>query len=204
MTSPTQPATRRLTSVAGLLLTLVSGSAFAHPGHFHDTAASMLAAGWLHPLTGVDHLLARLAVGMWAATTQPTLSRALSTPVSFACLLLIGALAGIIGLALPAVEPMIMASLLVLGLLLAAQVRLSRTASAALVGAFALVHGLAHGAELPPDGSATLFILGFMLSTLVLHAVGLTAGFALKRRTAWFARAAGAGTAAYGLVLLAA
>src|SRR5690606_1573879 len=129
MTSPIRLATRCRTSVAGLLLTLVSGSAFAHPGHFHATAASMLAAGWLHPLTGVDHLLAMLAVGMWAATTQPTLSRALSTPVSFACLLLIGALAGIVGLALPAVEPMIMTSLLVLGLLLAAQVRLPRTAS---------------------------------------------------------------------------
>src|SRR5690606_24333257 len=149
-------------------------------------------------------LLAMLAVGMWAATTQPTLSRALSMPVGFARLLFTGALAGISGLALPAGEPMIMTSLLVLGLLRAAQVRLPRTASAALAGAFALFHGLAHGAELPPGGSAMLFILGFMLSTLVLHAVGLTAGFAFKRRAAWFARVAGAGTAAYGLGLPAA
>src|SRR5690606_7907924 len=105
------------------------------------------------------------------------------------------------GARLPAVEPMIMASLFVLGLLLAQRIALPRAASAALVGFFAVFHGLAHGSELPPGASAAMFVTGFMLSTLCLHAVGLAAGFALKDRAAWLSRLAGAGIAVYGAAL---
>lgn len=192
-----------ITTGAALGFALYAGMATAHPGHAHDATPSMLAAGLLHPLTGPDHLLAMLAVGLWAAMSCDRLSTALWTPMGFAGLLFAGAVAGIAGMAVPAVEPLIMASLLVLGLLLAWRVSLSRTASVALVSFFALFHGLAHGAELPPEDGAALFIAGFMLSTLALHAIGLASGFALKRHAAWLSRLAGAGVALYGAALLA-
>jgi urease accessory protein len=185
-------------------LSLVCGAALAHPGHMHNPVANQLASGLLHPLTGVDHLLAMLAVGMWAAMSQRNLSQALWTPLSFASLLLVGALAGMGGVRLPAVEPVIVTSLLVIGLLLASHASLPKSLSAVLVGFFAVFHGLAHGSELPPGAGAATFVAGFMLSTLGLHALGLTTGFLLKQRAAWLTRIAGAGVAAYGLALLAA
>jgi urease accessory protein len=204
MTTHRHIGSRGSTAIVALVLTLACGAALAHPGHLHEPTANVLTTGLLHPLTGVDHLLAMLAVGMWAATTQKTLSQSLWMPLSFACLLLAGALAGASGIRLPAVEPVIVASLLVLGLLLASRKTLPGMASAAVVGFFAIFHGLAHGAELPHGGSAALFIAGFMLSTLVLHAAGLAAGFALRQRASWLFRMAGAGVTAYGLALFAA
>ncbi|NYT63772.1 HupE/UreJ family protein [Alcaligenaceae bacterium] len=192
----------RATGAIGL--TLLAGAAIAHPGHEHEITGNIFAAGLLHPLTGFDHLLAMLAVGMWAALTHQTFRQAIWTPVSFLCLLLIGALAGVAGLRLPAIEPVIMASLFVLGLLLASRLALPKWAGAALVGFFALFHGLAHGAELPVGASASVFIAGFMLSTLALHLAGLASGFALKQRSQWLTRLVGAGIAAYGVVLFAA
>lgn len=182
-------------------LALISTAALAHPGHGEEAVGNMFASGLLHPLTGFDHLLAMLAVGMWAALTHDSIKQAAWTPVSFLCLLLAGALAGIAGFSLPAVEPMIMASLFVLGLLLASRIALPNWAGAALVGFFAMFHGLAHGAELPAGASATAFIAGFMLSTLALHITGLIGGFALKQHGQWLTRLAGAGIAAYGIVL---
>lgn len=195
---------RIVLSVSVAASTLACGVAMAHPGHLHEAAANMLASGLLHPLTGLDHLFAMVAVGLWAATTRDNLSQALWAPFVFASLLLLGALAGLNGMRLPAVEPMIVASLLVLGLLLATRLALPGVAGAAVAGFFAVFHGLAHGVELPAGGSAASFIAGFMLSTAALHALGLAAGLALKRRSTWLPRLAGAGTAAYGLALLAA
>jgi urease accessory protein len=164
----------------------------------------MLMEGLTHPLTGVDHLLAMFAVGLWSALTHENIRAAIWTPVSFLCLLLVGALLGMAGLSLPAIEPIIMASLLVLGLLVASRVSLPNWASAALVGFFALFHGIAHGAELPMGGSAAAFIVGFMLTTFALHIVGLATGFTFKQRGLWLTRLAGAGIAAYGVALFAA
>lgn len=204
MFKPTLLRNRGIAAIALPGLTLVSGIALAHPGHAHEAASHTLAAGLLHPLTGVDHLLAMLAVGLWAAMSHKTLPQALWTPFWFACLLLVGALAGLAGVWLPAVEPVIVASLLVLGLLLAARITLPQAGSAALVGFFAVFHGLAHGSELSPGASAAAFVAGFMLSTLALHALGLAVGFVLKHHAAWISRIAGAGIAAYGLALFAA
>ncbi|HEY9278809.1 MAG TPA: HupE/UreJ family protein [Eoetvoesiella sp.] len=181
-------------------LSLVSTAALAHPGH--EVADNLFLSGLAHPLTGVDHLLAMLAVGLWSALTHDNVRAAVWTPISFLCLLLIGALMGMAGIALPAIEPIIMASLLVLGLLVASRVSLPNWAGAALVGFFALFHGMAHGSELPLGGSAAAFIAGFMLSTFALHLIGLTAGFTLKQRNVWLTRLAGAGIAAYGVALL--
>ncbi len=184
----------------GLAL-LAQAAAFAHPGHELPIAGSMLAAGFVHPLTGLDHLCAMIAVGLWAASTHENIKQAIWTPVSFLCLLLCGALMGIAGMGGAGAEPMIMASLFVLGLLVASRRSMPGWAAAALVGLFAVFHGIAHGAELPANGSAAAFIAGFMLSTLMLHGVGLAAGFALKRRGAWLTRMAGVGIAAYGVAL---
>jgi len=190
---------------AGALLSCAAAPALAHPGHaLHlHAAGDMFAAGILHPLTGLDHLLAMLAVGLWAALAHKELRQALWTPASFLILLLVGALLGIGGARLPAVEPVIMASLLVMGLLVAGRASLPRWAASALVGFFAIFHGLAHGVELPQSEGAAMFIAGFMLSTLCLHLAGLGLGYALKRRGALLTGLTGAGIAGYGLTLLA-
>lgn len=194
---------RSFGTLAGLGLALSSGVAWAHPGHEHLASGGSFAAGFIHPLTGFDHLFAMLAVGLRAALTHDNVQQALRTPASFLCLLLAGALLGIAGITPPAIEAMIMASLFVLGLLVATRLSLPGWAGAALVGFFALFHGIAHGSELPLGSSAVAFVGGFMLSTLALHLVGLTTGFALKQRGAVLARVTGIGIAAYGVALLA-
>jgi len=175
--------------------------ALAHPGHEH-LSNDMFSMGVIHPLTGLDHLFAMFAVGLWAALTHRSVREAIWTPLSFLCWLLIGALLGVMGVSLPAIEPMILASLFVLGLLVISRVSLPRWASVALVGFFAVFHGIAHGSELPVDGSAVAFFGGFMLTTLILHMIGLATGFKLKNHNVWLTRAAGAGIAAYGFLLL--
>ena len=167
--------------------------ALAHTGDgsLHDHGAL---AGFLHPFTGADHLAVMLAVGLWSALVQRG-KMILVAPVSFAALLLVGALAGMAGLALPMVEPLVAASVLVLGLLVAARFRLGAAASGALVGVFAVFHGLAHGAELQGYGA----LAGMVAATALLHAAGITVGLTLSPK---FTRAAGAGIAVLGLALV--
>jgi urease accessory protein len=203
MSTPSFHASCRLHVLISAGLALFCGTALAHPGHLHEASSNMLSAGLLHPLTGLDHLLAMLAVGMWASMTQKNIAQSLWTPISFACLLLAGAIAGIAGARLSAVEPVIVASLFVLGLLLTCRVSLPKAPSAVLVSFFAVFHGIAHGSELPDVAGAAAFVTGFMFSTLCLHAAGLATGFALKHRAAWLPRLAGAGIAAYGVALYA-
>lgn len=188
----------------GAMLVMLSNTALAHPGHIgHDVAQNMFSAGAMHPLTGLDHMLAMLAVGLWSALTHQTMRQAIFTPISFLALLFAGALLGMAGLQLPAVEPMIIASLFVLGLLVATRMAVPAWASFAIVGVFALFHGAAHGTELPSSGSAMAFVAGFMASTLALHLAGLLVGFQLKLHDRWIARVLGMGIAAYGATLLA-
>ncbi|MDR2366100.1 MAG: HupE/UreJ family protein [Zoogloeaceae bacterium] len=178
-----------------ILLSLCSFGALAHVGH---EDAPGFVAGFLHPLTGADHLMAMLAVGVWSAMTT---RRIWVAPVSFASLLLIGALLGLAGLHFPAVEPMIAASLLVLGLLLASQARLPLTAGAALTGAFAIFHGAAHGAELGGP-SPLAAIVGMVLGTALIHIVGLLLGRLLLARHVLWARLAGGCITIFGAGLL--
>lgn len=173
-----------------LALAALSFSAAAHVGGAEAHGGFL--AGFLHPIAGPDHLAAMLAVGVWSAMTTRRLWVA---PVSFAALLLAGALLARAGAALPAIEPMIAASMLVMGLLLAAQVKLPEAAGAVLVGAFALFHGAAHGQELA--GSSAL--AGMVLGTALLHAAGIAIGFALHRADHWLPRAAGALVTLMGL-----
>jgi len=179
--------------MSSMVLLLVPALALAHTGdgslHEHG-----FVAGLVHPFTGLDHLGAMLAVGLWSAASQQG-RKVLVAPLSFAGLLLVGALLAMSGFTLPAVEPMVAASVFVIGLLAAWRLHLNAAASGALVGAFALFHGLAHGAEL--QGAPAL--AGMVAATALLHAGGIALGLALSPRVA---RAAGGGIALLGIGLM--
>lgn len=176
--------------VIALLLPAV---AWAHPGHAADAG---LLSGIAHPFSGLDHLLAMLAVGIWAAQRG---GRALwAWPVAFVALMSGGWAATLSGVTLPYIEQGIVASLLVFGLLIASATRLPVLAGAMVVGAFALFHGAAHGVEMP-QGSPALYMAGFALSTALLHAMGLGAGLMGR---GLLARLAGVLVGASGLYLM--
>ena len=157
-------------ALAAVVLATASGAALAHPGH---ESASFF-TGFTHPLGGLDHLLAMLAVGLYAAR-QPGATRWM-LPAGFVLAMLAGAGLGAIGVALPAVEAGIAASVLVFGLLIALAARLPLTVSLPLVAAFALFHGHAHHAEM--DGASLVtYAAGFALATALLHG----AGYAIAR-----------------------
>lgn len=157
-----------------------------------------LASGVAHPLAGLDHILAMIAVGLWSAQLG---GRAYwSVPLAFVGMMVVGTVFAMAGLALPAVEPGIAASVLILGLVIAFSVRLSTPLGMLLVGVFALFHGHAHGTELPQAASAALYGLGMLLATIGLHATGLGAGI-LFQRTAVLLRIGGAMIAAAGAMM---
>ncbi|TWA70243.1 urease accessory protein [Azospirillum brasilense] len=165
--------------LAGVLSVALALPAAAHTGHAGD---AMFVQGLLHPLTGIDHLLAMVAVGVWAAQNG---GRALwLLPAAFIAMLSGGAALGMAGIALPAVEAGIAASVAVLGLLVLLNKRVPATAAALLVGAFAVLHGHAHGTEMPQTADPLLYGLGFVLSTALLHGTGIALGLArhLPRR----------------------
>jgi urease accessory protein len=150
-------------------LTLVLPTlAFAHPGH---AVGDSFIAGLTHPWSGLDHLAAMLAVGIWAAQLGGRLRW--TVPISFVLLMLTGAALGMSGMQLNASEQGIAASVCVLGLLIACAVRLPALLCVALVGCFAVFHGYAHGVEAPQQGNALLYMTGFALSTAALHALGV-------------------------------
>ncbi|MDN3922702.1 HupE/UreJ family protein [Roseateles violae] len=183
---------KTLTLVA---LSSVSGLALAHGGS--DTGAHHgFVEGLLHPFTGLDHLAAMLAVGVWSAGSA---GRRWIAPLAFVAMLLIGALLSQAGLAPPGIETMIAASLLVIGALLLAPRRPPLAIATALIGGFALFHGAAHGQELA-GGPA---LAGMALGTALLHGLGIALGTALRRQAAWLPRATGLGVALFGLGLLA-
>lgn len=182
-------------------------SALAHVGadggghhHFLDS----LTHAFTHPFTGADHLAAMLAVGAWSALTLPSLRTAWRAPAAFVALLVAGALAGFAGLWVPGVEPMIAASVLVLGLLVLVQQKLPWGAAAALAGVFAFFHGAAHGFELAGDsGLAAIGALtGIALGSATLHIAGMVLGHAVMQRHQWVAKLGGAATAALGAFML--
>ncbi|WP_068681650.1 MULTISPECIES: HupE/UreJ family protein [unclassified Variovorax] len=185
-----------------LLIAALPLAASAHTGADAGLHHGM-AAGFLHPLTGPDHLAAMVAVGLWSALAarraRPDL---LWAPLGFALMLLAGAMLGLAGVQLPAVEPMIAASLLVLGLLVFTRRRLPAFAAAALVGVFALFHGVAHGQELAGEAGAALTLAGMLAATVLLHAAGIAVGWALRRGHRWMPRAVGAAVGIFGIALL--
>lgn len=159
-------------------------------------------SGLLHPLSGLDHLLAMLAVGMWAAQIG---GRAVwIVPGAFVATMLFGAVLGVQHVALPLVEAGIAASVVVLGLALAGAVRAPIVVAAVVVGVFALLHGHAHGAELAAGLSGLAYGIGFAVTTACLHAAGIVLVHLLRNRAPRFAlRYAGGAIAACGVFLCA-
>lgn len=203
---------RTIMATSAATLGLATTAVLAHTGdlgHVHGAdAAGSFFQGALHPLTGLDHLAAMVSVGLWSALTSAEgRTRSLwPAPAAFAITLLVGALLGLGGLQLPGVEPMIAASLLVMGLLVCTRTALPPLAGGALVAVFALFHGLAHGAELA-GGHAAAALTGMVLSTAALHTAGIALGLLLRDKGQaaagrWAARAAGLGVAVFGTTLL--
>jgi hydrogenase/urease accessory protein HupE len=127
--------------------------------------------GFSHPLAGWDHLLAMLAVGVWAAQQR---GRAVwMLPTMFVSAMLLGGIAGASGLTLPGIETGIFGSVLVLLVLVLKRVRYKLSLGLSLVGLFGFCHGFAHGAEMPGSASLLAFGCGFVLATIMLHALGL-------------------------------
>jgi len=179
---------------AALALIGFSPAAFAHVG---DHSPISFVAGLAHPFAGLDHLLAMVAVGLWASQLgRPALWL---LPLTFPAVMALGAAVGIAGVAIPGVEIGTAGSVLVLGAAAALALRPSLPISVSLIGLFALLHGYAHGAELPANASALTYAAGFMIATLLLHGAGVALGL-LPARIA--ARTAGGAIAAAGVLLL--
>lgn len=166
------------------------GIANAHPGH-----GGGLMAGIAHPLFGLDHVLAMVAVGVWAFQLGGRAKWLV--PASFVALMAVAGGVGMAGIGLPMVEIGIAASVLILGLLIAFSVRVTPAIGAGIVALFAIFHGHAHGAEMPLLGSAWQYGIGFVLATAALHGLGLALGKGLDKQNLVL-RATGAMVAASG------
>ena len=182
-------------TVLGVAASLFVPLAVAHTFGAHGAG---FVSGVTHPLAGADHLLAMIAVGMWAAQLG---GRARwSVPLAFVTMMALGAMMASVGLVLPAVETGVAASVLILGLLIAFSARMPVLLGMVLVGVFALYHGHAHGTELPQTASAVSYGLGMLMTTAGLHAAGLGAGFVFQR-AAILLRVGGVMIAAAGALL---
>jgi len=169
--------------------------------HVATDASGGFLSGFAHPIGGLDHVLAMVAVGIWGAQLgSPALWL---LPVMFPVVMALGGFLGLIGIPLPGVEVGIALSALALGAAILLQWRPSLTAALLVVCAFAVFHGHAHGTELPPGESGLLFSIGFVVATGCLHLLGIVIGAA--HRWAWGQRAlrgAGAAVALGGLTFL--
>ncbi len=189
----------RIATLAAAALLAGAAPAEAHTFGAHGAG---LADGIAHPFAGLDHLLAMVAVGLYAAQSG---GRALwLLPLSFVAAMAAGAVLGAVAGSLPAVELGIVGSVLVLGALVAFGRRLAAPLGAAVVGLFASFHGFGHGAEMPAAASALAYGAGFVAATATLHAAGVAAGLVLTGGTGRLAlRAGGGAIAAIGLALMA-
>ena len=161
-------------------LAVVLAAAYAQPAMAHTgSMAGGLVGGLAHPVFGPDHLVAMVAVGLWGAFLGPPAIYVL--PIVFPLVMAFGGVLGILGMPLPGVEIGIATSAIVLGLMVVFAVRPPLWIAAVLVGAFAIFHGHAHGAELPPGTDAFAYSAGFVIATGLLH----LAGIALGRLTRW-------------------
>ncbi|HEY9040072.1 MAG TPA: HupE/UreJ family protein [Roseovarius sp.] len=164
---------KRVLAVAALALGATP--AFAH---LSPDQHGSFAAGFSHPVFGLDHILVMIAVGLWAVILGGRAIWAL--PVSFVGIMAVGFVFAVMGYALPFVEPIILLSVFALGLAVALSLRLPVSAAAGMVGLFALFHGHAHGGELG-SAAALTFGAGFALSTAVLHGIGIAMAVAAGR-----------------------
>ena len=188
--------------LTAILLLVASSAAYAHPGH----NISGFAAGLMHPFSGLDHLLAMVAVGLWAAQGNIKTrggSKVWLLPVTFMTMLATGAGIAMQWQSLPLVEAGIAVSVLALGLLVALSLQLPASLSVAITGLFGLLHGYAHGLELPQSAAPAEYALGFLAATAALHLGGITVGVASRQRYVLLSRVLGSVIAMSGAYLLA-
>ncbi|MCP5352545.1 MAG: HupE/UreJ family protein [Chromatiales bacterium] len=179
---------------AAMLALLLPSLAFAHVGA--GEGAGFL-NGFLHPIGGLDHVIAMIAVGLWGAQLgRPALYL---LPIAFPLIMALGGGAGAAGLGLPGVEIGIALSGVLLGLAVLANVRVPLWAALLPVSVFAVFHGYAHGAEMPADGSPLLYDAGFVIATGLLHLCGIAIGMLWRwPRGQWVVRGSGAVIAGLG------
>jgi urease accessory protein len=158
------------------LAVALAGLVLAQPVFAHEQvgAAGGLGSGLLHPLTGVDHLIAMVAVGIWGAQLGAPAIWVL--PITFPLVMAFGGVLGVLHIPLPMPEVVIALSALVLGAAVAMRLRLPFAAAAVVVAVFAVFHGHAHGAELPSSANPLAYGVGFVTSTGLLHVCGITIG----------------------------
>lgn len=167
--------------------------------HTLGAVGGSLAEGLAHPFMGLDHLLAMMAIGLWAGQSG---GRAIwLVPGTFLATLCLAGMVGMAGFAVPYLEPAIAVSVIILGLFVLFSVRLSALFGLCLVGLFAAFHGYAHGLELPETASAPLYAAGFLIASALLHGLGLGLA-AIFRSIPAMARLGGSLVAISGLLIL--
>ncbi|MET3520008.1 HupE/UreJ family protein [Mesorhizobium sp. M4B.F.Ca.ET.215.01.1.1] len=190
-------ASTKRTTLTAVMLLAAAMPAYAHVG---VGTTSSFTAGFMHPLSGLDHMTAMVAVGLWAALKG---GKAIwAWPLAFVGVMLAGGALGMLHVPVPFVEPGILASVVALGLLVALAVDLPVSAGVAIIGLFALFHGHAHGTEVPENAGGLEYMAGFAGATALLHATGIAAALGLGMRFRGLARAAGAACAAVGVGLV--
>ena len=186
---------KRVTLPAALLM----AAALPAEAHVGIGTTSSFAAGFAHPLSGLDHMTVMVAVGLWAALKG---GRAIwAWPLAFIGVMLFGGALGMLQVPVPFVEPGILASVVALGLLVALAVDPPVSAGIAIIGLFALFHGHAHGTEVPENTAGMEYMAGFALATALLHGVGIAAALGLGLRFRNLVRVAGAACAVVGVGL---
>lgn len=188
-------------SLAAATLAATALPAFAH---LNPEEHGSFMAGISHPLSGADHILVMIAVGIWAAqiaTSAQNRKAMLIVPAAFVGTMAIGFLLALGGIHLPFVEPTILASIIALGLLVAMATRVPVSIAAAIVGVFALFHGYAHGGELGSAG-ALQFGAGFIIATALLHVAGIALGLGIAKLGTVAARIIGGITALAGISMV--
>ena len=193
-----EPRPYSLYALSAISVLLLASPAAAHSG---TGLPGGVAAGFMHPFSGFDHMLAMVAVGLWGAFLGRPLIVLL--PVIFPAVMALGGALGIAGVPLPPVEIGIALSVLVLGAMIAGAVRAPVWLACGLVAVFAIFHGYAHGSELPSAADPIGYSLGFVLATGLLHVLGIGIGL-INHRPGGVAitRSAGALIAACGVYFL--
>lgn len=159
------------------LLAIAASPALAHTGEYEGG----LASGFFHPITGWDHVVAMVAVGLWGGILGRPAIWAL--PITFPVVMSVGAALGVAGIPIPFIEVGIALSGVVLGLLIVFMIRLPLPVAVIIVAIFAIFHGWAHGAELPDAANPFAYALGFVVATGLLHLFGILLGTLMGSKT---------------------
>lgn len=190
--------TMRVTGPLAMLLTLASAPAFAHAG---AGPVDGFLYGLMHPLTGLDHVLAMVAAGLWAGLVGG--KARIAYPAAFVGMMALAGAWGMSGGELPGVEMGIAFSVIILGAAVALKASPPLAAGTLACGILAIFHGFAHGAELPENASGLRYAAGFILATATLHLAGIVLAGTVATRAPLIARIAGGGLVLAGVALLA-